>query len=65
MSETVSTEGRDRSRLHDLLAGFDWRQYIIYIAFAIVFVYFSVTLHSSGFLSTTNLLNILRATATI
>jgi ribose transport system permease protein len=45
--------------------GFDWRQYIIYIAFALVFLYFSVTLHGSGFLTTTNLLNILRATATI
>ena len=49
----------------DLVKGFDWRQYIIYIAFALVFLYFSVTLHDSGFLTSTNLLNILRATATI
>lgn len=45
--------------------GFDWRQYIIYVAFALVFLYFAVTLHGSGFLTSTNLLNILRATATI
>jgi ribose transport system permease protein len=54
-----------RIRLAGLARTFDWRQYIIYIAFALVFIYFSVTLHSSGFLTTTNLLNILRATATI
>src|SRR3954452_22103748 len=47
------------------LKGFDWRAYVIYIAFALVFLYFSVTLHGSGFLTSTNLLNILRATATI
>jgi ribose transport system permease protein len=55
----------DRTRLVDVARGFDWRQYIIYIAFALVFIYFSVTLHGSGFLTSTNLLNILRGTATI
>lgn len=55
----------DRAKVLDLVKGFDWRQYIIYIAFALVFLYFSVTLHDSGFLTSTNLLNILRATATI
>jgi ribose transport system permease protein len=53
------------ARIVDTVKAFDWRQYIIYIAFALVFLYFSVTLHGSGFLTTTNLLNILRATATI
>ena len=48
-----------------VVRAFDWRQYIIYIAFAAVFLYFSVTLHDDGFLSSTNLLNILRTTATI
>src|SRR5919108_3075065 len=55
----------DRTRLIGTVRGFDWRQYIIYIAFALVFLYFAVTLHGSGFLTSTNLLNILRATATI
>jgi ribose transport system permease protein len=47
------------------LAAFDWRRYIIYIGFVVVFLLFAVTLHGSGFLSTTNLLNIVRQTATI
>ncbi len=55
----------DRGRLVSVLKAFDWRQYIIYIAFVLVFLYFSVTLHGSGFLTSTNLLNILRSTAMI
>src|SRR5919202_2779315 len=54
-----------RARLAGAVRGFDWRQYIIYVAFALVFLYFAITLHGSGFLTSTNLLNILRATATI
>jgi ribose transport system permease protein len=54
-----------RARLVEAAKGFDWRQYIIYVAFALVFLYFAITLHGSGFLTSTNLLNILRATATI
>jgi ribose transport system permease protein len=63
MAGRVATVGRQRAA--DALRVFDWRQYVIYIAFALVFVYFSATLHGSGFLTSTNLLNILRATATI
>lgn len=47
------------------LAGLDWRQYIIYIAFAVVFLVFAVLLRDEGFLSSNNLLNIARQTATI
>lgn len=47
------------------LAGLDWRRYIIYIAFVVVFLLFAVTLADSGFLSQNNLLNIFRQTATI
>ncbi|MFB9328658.1 ABC transporter permease [Paenibacillus aurantiacus] len=47
------------------LKSFDWRNYIVYIAFIGVLIYFSVTLYSDGFLTTGNLLNILRQTATI
>jgi ribose transport system permease protein len=65
MVERAISIGMSRARLLGAVRGFDWRQYIIYIAFALVFLYFSVTLHSSGFLTSTNLLNILRATATI
>jgi ribose transport system permease protein len=54
-----------RSRLIAAVAAFDWRRYVIYIGFVAVFLYFTITLHGSGFDTQTNLLNILRATATI
>jgi ribose transport system permease protein len=44
---------------------FDWRQYIIYIGFLVVFAIFAVTLGEKGFLSPTNLLNVFRQTAII
>jgi ribose transport system permease protein len=53
------------SKLIAAVTAFDWRRYVIYIGFVAVFLYFTVTLHGSGFDSQTNLLNILRATATI
>ena len=65
MAERAAALPLRRARLVGAVRAFDWRQYIVYIAFALVFLYFSVTLHGSGFLTSTNLLNILRATATI
>ena len=47
------------------LKAFDWRQYIIYIGFLIVFVVFALTLGQKGFLTSTNLLNVFRQTAII
>jgi ribose transport system permease protein len=44
---------------------FEWRQYVVYIAFTIVFVAFAITLNGRGFLSHNNLLNIVSQTATI
>jgi ribose transport system permease protein len=44
---------------------FDWRQYVLYIGFAGLFVFFAVTLGDKGFTSSDNLLNIVRQTATI
>ncbi|EXX89432.1 ABC transporter permease [Paenibacillus darwinianus] len=44
---------------------FNWRQYIVYIAFVGVLIYFSATLSDDGFLSTNNMLNIIRQTAII
>lgn len=43
----------------------DWRNYIVYIAFFAVLVYFSITLYDSGFLTVNNFLNIIRQTAMI
>src|SRR3954469_1668798 len=48
-----------------LLAGLDWRRYIIYIGFVVVFLFFAILLGDQGFLSSNNLLNIFRQSATI
>jgi ribose transport system permease protein len=48
-----------------LLSRFDWRQYVIYIVFGVLFVAFAVMFHKDGFLNGNNLLNIIRQTATI
>jgi len=53
------------SRPSRLLSRFDWRQYVIYVVFGAIFVFFAATLHSDGFLNGNNLLNIIRETATI
>ena len=45
--------------------GINWRDYIIYMVFGGIFVFFSVVLHDKGFLSAVNLMNIARQTATI
>lgn len=51
--------------LRERLATIDWRRYIIYIAFIVVFILFAILLGNQGFLSRNNLLNIFRQTATI
>jgi len=43
----------------------NWRDYVLYIAFGVVFTTFAVTLSDDGFLNSNNLLNIVRQTATI
>jgi ribose transport system permease protein len=43
----------------------DWRQYVTYLGFVLIFLFFSATLHNRGFLEPNNLLNILRQTAMI
>jgi ribose transport system permease protein len=61
-----ATEPSTRSRsLTGVLGGLDWRRYIIYIGFVVVFVAFAATLGNQGFLSSNNLLNIFRQAATI
>ena len=59
MTTTTTTAPRARSPLAN------WRQYVIYLGFAAIFVIFSVTLHDRGFLDPNNLLNIVRQTAVI
>jgi ribose transport system permease protein len=43
----------------------DWRRYVVYVGFALIFIIFSITLSQYGFLTPNNLLNIIRQTATI
>ena len=43
----------------------DWRDYVVYIGFVVIFVAFAIGLGQYGFLSGNNLLNIVRQTATI
>ncbi len=45
--------------------GLDWRRFVIYLGFVVVFAFFAVFLRDEGFLTATNLLNIFRQTATI
>ena len=45
--------------------GFDWQRYVVFFAFLVVFIFFSVTLYDSGFLSFANLFNIVQQTAII
>jgi ribose transport system permease protein len=43
----------------------DWRQYVIYAGFVLIFIFFAITLGEKGFLDPNNLLNIVRQTAMI
>ncbi len=52
-------------RIPEFFSQFYWRDYVVYITFLIVFVTFSLALNTDGFLSSNNLLNIMRQTATI
>jgi ribose transport system permease protein len=58
MMETAPRTAFDRLR-------FEWRQYVIYFGFVVLFVVFAVTLNDQGFTNSNNLLNIVRQTATI
>lgn len=41
------------------------RRFVVYVLFLLIFVFFAATLHDDGFLSPTNLLNIVRQTSPI
>jgi len=71
MSQTTSTptspvdETTGAATTRRLLQSVDWRRYVIYIGFVVVFVFFAVLLGDQGFLSSNNILNIFRQSATI
>jgi ribose transport system permease protein len=68
MNATQTIGAPTMTETHSLtlaLRTLDWRRYVIYIGFVVVFIFFSVLLRDQGFLSGNNVLNILRQTATI
>ena len=60
-----ASEEKTPFNLKRTLDELDWRRYVIYIGFVVVFIFFAVLLRDQGFLSPNNLLNIFRQTATI
>lgn len=67
MSKANSAAPRDTAARNfgTVLKELDWRRYVIYIGFVVVFLFFAVLLRDQGFMSPNNLLNIFRQTATI
>lgn len=68
MSKANTIAPRDTAATRNFgntLKELDWRRYVIYIGFVVVFLFFAVLLRDQGFLSPNNLLNIFRQTATI
>lgn len=68
MAENTSSKPEKRQFADSITRSFKryyWRDYVVYITFFIVFVTFSATLAKSGFLSSNNLLNIMRQSAII
>ncbi|GAB3273659.1 ABC transporter permease [Sinomonas notoginsengisoli] len=62
---TPSDTSRTSRSFGSVLKELDWRRYVIYIGFVVVFLFFAILLRDQGFLSPQNLLNIFRQTATI
>ncbi|MDQ0000697.1 ABC transporter permease [Pseudarthrobacter sulfonivorans] len=68
MSKANTISPRDTAaprHIGTILKELDWRRYVIYIGFVVVFVFFAILLRDQGFMSPNNLLNIFRQTATI
>lgn len=65
MTQTATSPSTANPKRKNPLASLDWRRYVIYIGFAVVFLFFAITLGDDGFLTGNNLLNIVRQTATV
>src|ERR671928_1767846 len=59
--EVAPVGRRGLGRIREL----DWRRYVIYIGFVVVFLFFAILLRNQGFLTANSLLNIFRQTAII
>jgi ribose transport system permease protein len=60
-----SAVGPAAPSLAQRLRGVDPRAYVVYVAFLLILVFFALTLHDDGFLTSANLLNIAKQTAPI
>ena len=65
MTQTATPPSTTNPERKNPLANLDWRRYVIYIGFVVVFLFFAITLGADGFLTGNNLLNIVRQTATV
>lgn len=65
MTQTATRPSTTNPEPKSRLANLDWRRYVIYIGFVVVFLFFAITLGGDGFLTGNNLLNIVRQTATV
>jgi len=65
MTQTATPPSTTNPERKNPLANLDWRRYVIYIGFAVVFLFFAITLGDDGFLTGNNLLNIVRQIATV
>lgn len=54
-----------KNNLKSTFQNLQWNKYMVYIVFVVVFILFSITLSEKGFLSSNNLMNVLRQTAMI
>jgi ribose transport system permease protein len=66
-SKAISTNSEAVIKANQInhVKGFEWRNYIVYLAFIGIIIYFSISLYDEGFVSTNNILNIVRQTAMI
>ena len=65
MAQREVPAGAELGGVWSSIRAFDWRDYVIYIGFVAIFIFFSINLYDEGFLTENNLLNIVRQTATI
>lgn len=61
----MQSKGTTAPRVSRSLPDFQWQNYVVYIFFAIVLVFFGIMIGDKGFLTVTNLFNIARTTAMI
>jgi ribose transport system permease protein len=64
-AKALSAEALRRGSVPARLRAVEPHRYVVYVAFLLIFVFFAVTLRDDGFLSETNLLNIVRQTTPV